>query len=156
MKETINTKVEPSPRVSPEGLAEAGKAKTETILVVEDEEDLRELIVQVLESGGYTVVGAGSGKQALEQWTKRQHHIDLLLTDLVMPDGMTGCQLVDRLRSEVPNLRVIYTSGHAAGVPGTQLAHVEEGQFLAKPYRPYKLLEIIRNSLDSPVPPARN
>jgi hypothetical protein len=50
-------------------------------------------------------------------------------------------------------LRVIYTSGHMAGVPGTQLAHVDERQFLAKPYRPTKLLEFVRNCLDGPVSP---
>jgi len=62
--------------------------------------------------------------------------------------------LADRLRTDAPNLRVIYTSGHTAGVPGTQLAHVEEHQFLAKPYRPSKLLEFVRTCLDGPISPA--
>lgn len=127
------------------------KDRAETILVVEDEPDLRDLVVQVLEARGYTVLGAESGKQALEQWSQRGSDIDLLLTDMVMPDGMTGCELANKLRTEAPNLRVIYTSGHTAGVPGTQLADIEEHQFLAKPYRPTKLLEIVRNSLDAPV-----
>ena len=127
------------------------KTISETILVVEDEPDLRELVVQILASRGYCVVEADSGKQALEQWSHRDHTIDLLLTDMVMPDGMTGCQLAERLRIDAPNLRVIYTSGHTAGIPGTQLAHVDERQFLAKPYRPSKLLEIVRACLDNPV-----
>jgi CheY-like chemotaxis protein len=110
----------------------------------------------VLEARGYNVVGAGSGKQALEQWSHRVHDIDLLLTDMTLPDGMTGCQLAERLRTDSPNLRVIYSSGHTAGVPGTQLADVNEEQFLAKPYRPSKLLEIVRNSLDNPSSPGRN
>jgi len=117
-------------------------------MVVEDEPDLLELVIQVLESRSYKVVAAGSGKQALEQWAQREQHIDLLLTDMVMPDGMTGFALAERLRSDAPNLRVIYTSGHSAGIPGTELADVEEHQFLAKPYRPSKLLEIVRNTLD--------
>ena len=129
------------------------KGCSETIMVVEDEEDLRELVVQVLQSRGYTVLDASSGRQALEQWSSRQRHIDLLLTDMVMPDGMTGCQLADRLRGDAPNLRVIFTSGHSAGIPGTQLAHIDDRQFLAKPYRPSKLLEVVRTCLDSPAAP---
>jgi len=144
---------EQSPRLSDQRLAKPGNACAETILVVEDEPDLLELIVQVLQARGYTVLGAGSGKQALEQWSQRNRDIDLLLTDMTMPDGMTGCQLAARLRSDAPNLRVIYTSGHNAGVPGTQLAHVDERQFLAKPYRPSKLLEFVRNCLDGPISP---
>ena len=153
----MNSNIEQSPRLSeehPPKTCKTGKTCTETIMVVEDEPDLRELVVQVLESRGYTVLDAGSGKQALEQWSRRDRDIDLLLTDMVMPDGMTGCELADRLRTDAPNLRVIYTSGHTAGVPGTQLAHVEEHQFLAKPYRPSKLLEFVRTCLDGPISPA--
>ena len=129
-----------------------GKTRAETIMVVEDEPDLRDLVVQVLQGRGYHVLEAGSGKQALEQWSQRDRNIDLLLTDMVMPDGMTGCELADRLKNDAPQLRVIYTSGHSAGVPGTQLAHVDEKQFLAKPYRPSKLLEVVRACLDGPTP----
>ena len=146
--------IEQSPRLSEEQSSKAckaGKTCSETILVVEDEPDLLDLVVQVLESRGYTVLSASSGKQALEQWSQRSHDIVLLLTDMVMPDGMTGCELADRLRTDAPKLRVIYTSGHTAGVPGTQLAHVEEHQFLGKPYRPSKLLEIVRTCLDGPL-----
>jgi len=152
----MNSKIEQSPRLSEEHstkTSKTGRACTETILVVEDEPDLRELVVQVLQGRGYTVLEAASGKQALEQWDQRNHDIDLLLTDMVMPDGMTGCQLAERLRTDAPNLRVIYTSGHTAGVPGTQLAHVEDHQFLAKPYRPSKLVEFVRTCLDRPTSP---
>jgi two-component system cell cycle sensor histidine kinase/response regulator CckA len=119
----------------------------ETILVVEDEPDLRDLVVQVLESSGYHILEAASGKQALEQWKQRVRQIDLLLTDMVMPDGMTGCELAELLRADAPNLPVVYTSGHSAGIPGTQLADVQERHFLAKPYRPSKLVEIVRANL---------
>jgi PAS domain S-box-containing protein len=122
----------------------------ETILVVDDEPDLRELVVQVLESAGYRVLSAGSGAQALERWTQRSGDIHLLLTDIVMPDGLTGCKLAQRLRSEDPRLRVIYTSGYTAGMPGTELANVEAQNFLPKPYRPAALLRIVRECLDQP------
>jgi CheY-like chemotaxis protein len=142
-----------SPLLSENRLPKSGRDCAETILVVEDEPDLLELVVQVLESRGYTVLGAGSGKQALEHWSHRDRNIDLLLTDMVMPDGMTGFQLAERLRTDAPNLRVIYTSGHTVGVPGTHLAHVDERQFLAKPYRPTKLLEFVLDCLDGPLSP---
>ena len=58
-------------------------------------------------------------------------------------------ELAERLRAEDPGLRVLYTSGHTAGVPGTQLADVDEQHFLPKPYRPSTLLEIVRNCLDA-------
>jgi CheY-like chemotaxis protein len=138
------------PRLSEERQPKNGKVDAETILVVEDEPDLLELVVQVLEARGYTVIGASTGNQALEHWSHCDHDVDLLLTDMTLPDGMTGYQLAERLRTDAPSLRVIYSSGHTAGVPGTQLAHVEERQFLAKPYRPSKLLEIVRASLDTP------
>ena len=140
-----------SPRLTEERWSKTGKTAAETIMVVEDEPDLLDLVVQVLEGRGYTVLGASSVKQALEQWSQRDRDIDLLLTDMTMPDGMTGCELAERLRIDAPNLRVIYSSGHTVGVPGTELAHVDERQFLAKPYRPSKLLEIVRNCLDGPL-----
>jgi signal transduction histidine kinase/ActR/RegA family two-component response regulator len=122
----------------------------ETILVVEDEPDLRELVSQVLESCGYKVVSAGSGAEALEAWAKSRMDIRLLLTDMVLPDGLSGRNLADRLTSENRRLRVIYSSGYSAGMPGTELADVQERQFLAKPYRPATLLEVVRRCLDEP------
>jgi PAS domain S-box-containing protein len=120
----------------------------ETILVVDDEPDLRELVVQVLESAGYRVLSAGSGAQALELWAHRRGDIDLLLTDIAMPDGLTGRKLAERLRSEDPRLRVIYSSGYTAGLPGTELANMEAENFLPKPYRPAALLRIVRECFD--------
>ncbi len=127
------------------------KARTrETILVVDDEDDLRELVAQVLESDGYQVRVAGSVGEALEQWAKRSGDIHLLLTDVIMPDGMTGHMLADQLQSEDPRLRVIFTSGYTAGAPGTELATIHEHNFLPKPYRPDTLLQSVRACLDRP------
>jgi signal transduction histidine kinase len=125
-------------------------AARETILVVDDEPDLRELVGQVLESGGYKVLSAGSGAEALDKWAKRPGEVHLLLTDMVMPDGFTGRKLADRLQSDDPRLRVIFTSGYTAGQPGTELANVEPRNFLAKPYRPATLLRLVRECLDRP------
>ena len=128
----------------------AAKAGRETILVVEDEPDLRDLVAQVLESRHYRVLTAASGAKALETWAKREGEIDLLLTDMVMPDGLTGRKLAERLTGEDPRLRVIFTSGYTAGMPGSDLDNVAEGNFLPKPYRPATLLQVVRDCLDRP------
>jgi PAS domain S-box-containing protein len=120
----------------------------ETILVVEDEPDLRDLVTQVLESRGYRVIAAGSGTEALACWAARKQEIHLLLTDIVMPDGLTGQKLAEQLTNENPQLRVIFTSGYSPGMPGSELADIEEENFLAKPYRPAKLLQVVRECLD--------
>jgi two-component system, cell cycle sensor histidine kinase and response regulator CckA len=130
--------------------AKAVQGGRETILVVEDEPDLRDLVAQVLKSRDYRVITAASGAKALETWAERDGEIDLLLTDMVMPDGLTGRKLAERLTSEDPHLRVIFTSGYTAGVPGTELENVTEGNFLAKPYRPATLLQVVRDCLDRP------
>jgi two-component system, NtrC family, sensor kinase len=142
--------METPPQTAPAAAPSKPATGRETILVVDDEPDLRDLVSQVLESGGYRVLSAASGEEALQQWAKRQGDVQLLLTDIVMPDGLTGRMLADRLRSEDPRLRVIYTSGYTAGLPGTELANVEEQNFLAKPYRPATLLQVVRNCLDQP------
>jgi two-component system NtrC family sensor kinase len=139
------------PRKTPPPISRAKpSAARETILVVDDEPDLRELVAQVLETGGYKVISAGSGAQALEQWAKHRGEIHLLLTDIVMPDGLTGRKLANQLQSEDPRLRVIFTSGYNAGQPGTELATIEPRNFLAKPYRPATLLQLVRDCLDQP------
>jgi len=140
----------PQPAAKPP-LPETAGTGRETILVVEDEPDLRDLVAQVLESRDYRVLTAASGAKALETWSRREGDIHLLLTDMVMPDGLTGRKLAEKLTGEDPRLRVIFTSGYSAGMPGTDLDNVQEGSFLPKPYRPSTLLQIVRDCLDRPV-----
>jgi CheY-like chemotaxis protein len=113
---------------------------------------LCDLVAQVLKSRDYRVITAASGAKALETWAQRDGAIDLLLTDMVMPDGLTGRKLAERLTHEDPRLRVIFTSGYTPGMPGADLDNVADGHFLPKPYRPATLLQVVRECLDSPVP----
>jgi len=120
----------------------------ETILVVEDEEALREVAQLVLEGCGYHVHLAGSGVDALKDWPNYAAEIDLLLTDMVMPGGVSGRELAKRLQAQKPALKVIHTSGYslelsdAAGV-------LDEGlTFLPKPYTTARLASIVRDCLD--------
>jgi CheY-like chemotaxis protein len=121
---------------------------TETILVVEDEEPLRELVIEILELYGYKVISAESGVAALKLWDTHKNEVDLLLTDMVMPLGVSGRELAERLQQEKPSLKIIYTSGYSPGMAGKDLALLEGFNFLAKPYPPARLIEVVRECLD--------
>jgi two-component system, cell cycle sensor histidine kinase and response regulator CckA len=120
----------------------------ETILVVEDEPALRELVVNILELCGYRTFQAGTGQEGLQMWEQHRSEIDLLLTDMVMPGGMSGPQLAERLQAQDPDLKVIYTSGYSPGMAGKDIALLEGFNFLPKPYPPRRLTHLVRECLD--------
>jgi signal transduction histidine kinase len=120
---------------------------SETILLVEDEAPVRALVRNVLERHGYKVMEADSGRAALETWS-RYREAALVLTDMVMPGGMTGRELGQQLHSFNPVLPVIYTSGYSADVVGKDFELREGENFLQKPYTPRKLLLAVRQALD--------
>jgi PAS domain S-box-containing protein len=122
----------------------------ETILVAEDEDSLRELVVQVLKIQGYTVLAAESGNHALKVWEQANRPVDLLLTDMVMPGGIMGGELAARLARKCPSLKVIYTSGYSPGMAGKDASLLEGGNFLPKPYSIGKLAQFVRECLDAP------
>jgi PAS domain S-box-containing protein len=141
--------VEPKPEIALSA-PEPMRGGTETILVVEDEEPLRDFVVQVLQSYGYQILAAKSGPQALERWAQHPGKVHLLLTDMVMPGGLTGREVGERLLAQDPALKVIYSSGYSPGMAGKDLALFQEKNFLPKPYGPAKLLETLRWCLDGP------
>jgi len=118
-----------------------------TILVVEDEPTLRSLVSKVLERSGYAVIESSSGLAALELCSKTKPHIDLLLTDMVMPDGISGLQLAETLKGQNPGLKVIFTTGYSAELMGKDFQIKEGVNFLQKPYPPQKLVQTVRNGL---------
>lgn len=124
-------------------------AGRESILVVEDEEDVRSLIVDALIGFGYRVLEATSGPEALEEWAQHGDSIDLLITDMVMPGGMNGLDLVSRVKTERPNLKVIYISGYLADVSHDDLSQSEVAHYLAKPFTLPTLARIVRDALDA-------
>ena len=127
------------------------KSRKRTIFVVEDEPTLRALVRRVLERRGYEVIEAASGLSALELWKEKKTHVDLLLTDMVMPDGISGRQLADKLKADNPDLKVIYTTGYSPELMGQEVALREGVNFLQKPYPPQKLVETVRNGLEDDV-----
>ncbi|EEF62565.1 PAS domain S-box protein [Pedosphaera parvula] len=129
-------------------LEEAVRGGTETILVVEDEAAVRELVCKILISRGYQVLHAVSGSKALEVWKEHKNRIDLLLTDMVMPDGMSGRDLAEQIQTEKPGLKAVFTSGYSSEIAGKDFILKEGLNFLQKPYHPHKLVRVIRKCLD--------
>lgn len=126
------------------------KSGRETVLVAEDESALREMVAEVLKLQGYTVLEAGSGRDALQVWEESKRPVDLLLTDMVMPGGMTGSDLAAQLSKRSPHLKVIYTSGYSDGMAGKDISLLEGRDFLPKPYSIGKLAQLVRQCLDTP------
>ncbi len=125
------------------------KGGNETILLAEDEAAVRALMRNVLERYGYSVIEAESGVKALDYWKQQQESVDLVLTDMIMPDGMTGRQLAERIHSDKPALPIIYTSGYSADIVGKDFELKEGVNFLQKPCAPRKLAAAVRHSLDA-------
>jgi len=121
----------------------------ETILLVEDDSSLRASVRKNISQLGYRLLEAPTGVKALEVWQQNRDKISLLLTDLVMPDGMTGKELAQRVLQESPGLKVIYMSGYSAEVVGKDFPLEEGDNFLAKPFQVSKLAQAIRKQLDA-------
>jgi PAS domain S-box-containing protein len=121
----------------------------ETVLVVEDETPLRQLVRSVLQRYGYRVLEANSGVDAIPIWLEYKDQVSLLLTDMVMPHGVSGRELAERLRGDKPELKVIYSSGYSLAVVGSDMVLREGLNFLQKPYNPRKLAKAVRDCLDA-------
>jgi len=121
---------------------------TERILLVEDDAALRALAARVLRRLGYAVTEAASGPDALAAWEKGPAPFRLLVTDMVMPGGLSGVELARTLRGDDPKLRVVVMSGYNRELP-QDAAETDDGfPFLAKPFKPADLARVVRAELD--------
>jgi two-component system cell cycle sensor histidine kinase/response regulator CckA len=128
---------------------------SETILLVEDEEAVRELASRILSAKGYSVVAATSAREAEKFAAKNAGEIHLLLTDIIMP-GTSGRELARRITAKHPRTRVLYMSGYTDNVLA-QGGVLEAGlSFLQKPFTPGALVQKVREVLDSPVRAKQN
>jgi two-component system, cell cycle sensor histidine kinase and response regulator CckA len=120
----------------------------ETLLVVEDDATVGAMVRSVLTSCGYRVLAATNGREALALWRAAKAEIDLVLTDLIMPEGISGGELGAKLQADKPGIRIVYTSGYdprtAVRSPATQVGV----DFLPKPYDAAALARCIRERLD--------
>ena len=123
---------------------------SETILLVEDDDEVRTLTGRLLKKSGYRVREAASGPQALEVWSAHKTDIDLLLTDMIMPDRMSGRELIEQLLPERPALKVIIMSGYSGETIGkdTTFLRRTRTRYLQKPCHWNTLLQTVRQSLD--------
>jgi len=127
---------------------ESIRGGAETILVVEDDSFLRSSMRNALSGLGYHVLEAASGDEALEIWKLHGPSIHLLLTDLILPGGMTGRNLAERILRHDSRLKVIYSSGYSVEIASQDIQMKEGINFLAKPFEVSKLAQMVRNSLD--------
>ena len=120
----------------------------ETILLVEDEPAVRMLAFSVLAQYGYHVLEAASGAEGLRVWEKHEPEIDMLLTDVVMPGGITGGELAEQLLQQKPTLKVLMSSGYHLSVLREKFSLHQGIRFLPKPFSPEKLARTVRECLD--------
>ena len=139
----VDQPVEQHDTVQPSAEAPRG---TETILLTEDERDVREVAREFLESGGYTVIEARDGIEALGLVEKHEGAIDLLITDMVMP-RMTGQELAARLKEQRPKLRMLYMSGYSERAAADSLRSEPGVRLLAKPFSRTALLRTVHELL---------
>jgi PAS domain S-box-containing protein len=119
------------------------------ILVVEDEAAVREVVCETLATTGYPVVPAADGLEALEIFSRASEPFDLLVTDMVMPNGISGVELANRLNRQQPALKVVYMSGYTPEWTGVNLELVQGVNFIPKPYDPIELLKTVADQLSA-------
>ena len=126
---------------------------SETILVVEDEVVLREMARDFLTDAGYKILEAGSGRQALQVWGEHRAEIELLLTDMKMPEGISGMELAEKMLADHASLRVIFTSGYSDDIVSPEMLARNNAKFLPKPYAYTDLTRMVRESLNEKLSP---
>lgn len=118
-----------------------------TVLLVEDEPEVRHLARLTLEHGGYRVLEAGDGPTAQALWTRERDNITLLCTDMKMPNGLSGRDLAEMLLDDKPDLSVVYCSGYSVDLSAPGFCSSPLERFLPKPYFPKDLLASVGECL---------
>jgi PAS domain S-box-containing protein len=137
---SVDQSIESEPKTLPRG-------GSETILLVDDEEFLRDLGCRILTKAGYTVITASNGKEALDEYRERCHDIDLVILDVIMPE-MGGKQCLEALLSINPSARVVVASGFSVKGPTRDAVTARAKGFVNKPYDIGQLLAVVREVLD--------
>jgi len=121
---------------------------SETILLVDDEEYIRDFAIRILTQAGYKVLAAPDGKQALELFQANREEIALVVLDLIMP-RMGGKQCLQGLLEVDPSLKVVIASGHTAVGPTGEALAAGAKRSVNKPYESHELLQVVREVLDT-------
>ena len=144
---------EPAPATPPPNAPAAGDRGAETILLVDDEPDIRDVAARILTGAGYRLLIAPDGHRALATAQRHQGTVHLLLTDVVMP-GMTGRDLANKLRTTRPETAVLYMSGYAAAIMDDRGDLGEGTAFIGKPFTGTDLLRAVGTALAAVHAPA--
>jgi len=120
----------------------------ETILLVEDEDLVSDVTKRILERGGYTVLTAANGKEALNVYLKKRDKISLVILDLIMPE-MGGKECLAKLREIDPNAKILLTSGYYKSGIANEAIECGAEAFIKKPYQSKRMLAAVRKVLDS-------
>jgi len=121
----------------------------ERVLLVEDDAFIRSMLTRFLQREGYRLTAAMDGPSALEAWAAAQGQFDLLITDMVMPNGLSGAQLAERLRGQHPRLKTILISGYSPELLDADAEQLKSIRMLMKPFTHEKITETIREVLDA-------
>ena len=140
-----------SPLKAPATLNQAQNVRggAEKILLVEDEQSVREVVLLLLEHFGYKVTAADSAVSAQTTWSEQGGQFDLLLTDMVMPGGLSGLQLGALLRAQKPGLKIILSTGYGEELADAGVVEEKGFKFLHKPFSNLVLAETVRKCLDA-------
>lgn len=117
------------------------------MLIVEDEALLREMECTILQESGYHVLEAESGRSALDVWNAEGDKIDLLLTDVMLPRGISGLELARRLYNRRPRLKIIFTTGRVTREADEQMMGRMKARLLQKPYEHQALIKLVNDTL---------
>ncbi|MDP2658349.1 MAG: response regulator, partial [Candidatus Deferrimicrobium sp.] len=120
--------------------------RTGTILLVEDSDVVRDVVARMLEKGGFTVLPASCGEDALSTSQRKEASIDLLLTDIVMPE-MNGVELADRLERERPDMRILFMTGYAEEVVVNEGILGKHRECIGKPFTQEQITKRVRTIL---------
>jgi CheY-like chemotaxis protein len=134
-------------RISAQRVTDGPKPRRAAILLVEDDPSVRSLVTRLLTLKNYRVFVAESGPAALPLWEQHRNEIDLLLTDMMMPQGMNGRDLAAHCLAQNSRLKIIFTSGYNMELPTIDGCLREGVNFLQKPYRPEQLMQLIETVL---------
>jgi signal transduction histidine kinase/DNA-binding response OmpR family regulator len=138
----------PQPVLTPSSVR---MGKSETVLVVEDDLMVRDVARATLEAGGYKVIEANDAEKAMEMVRNSMEPISVLITDIGLPNGLSGLGLASRINEQHPNVRTIYISGYGMDAFKEELPDDfrRTHQFLPKPFEPLSLLQAVADSLDA-------
>ncbi len=139
--------LDPGDRTEPDAKTEMPRGQGETVLVVEDESDVRTLAEALLGSLGYRVLTAGDGREGL-MILEKEPGIDLLLSDVVLPGRMSGPDLADQAKRRHAKLKILFMSGYAETLFHHHGPLSEGADLLNKPFRKLELAQKIRAALD--------